>query len=129
MNNFIGIGRWAKDVELRFTPNGKAVATGTIAINEGFGDKKYTTYIPVVMWGKIGENTAQYRGGKGSQIAIEGRVSVRKYQDKEGKDRYATEIVAESVEFIGSDGNKEKPIIDDPFAGGPPIDIPDDLPF
>lgn len=69
MNKVIMDGNLTKNPELRFTTNGKAVATFAIAVNEGYGDKKQTNYFNIVAWGKIGENVANYLD-KGSKVLI-----------------------------------------------------------
>ena len=104
MNKVILIGRLTKDPELKYTPGtGTAVTTLTLAVdnyNSKSGEKT-ADFIPVVIWGKQAENTAQYMS-KGSQIAISGRISVRSYDAKDGTKRYVTEVVADNVEFLGS---------------------------
>ena len=109
MNKVILIGRLTKDPELKYTPgNGTAVTTLTLAVdnyNSKSGEKT-ADFIPVVIWGKQAENTAQYMS-KGSQIAISGRISVRSYDAKDGTKRYVTEVVADTfngVSFL-SKGN------------------------
>lgn len=109
MNKVILIGRLTKDPELKFTPgSGTAVTTLTLAVdnyNSKSGEKS-ADFIPVVIWGKQAENTAQYMS-KGSQIAISGRISVRTYDAKDGTKRYVTEVVADTfngVSFL-SKGN------------------------
>ena len=109
MNKVILIGRLTKDPELRYTPgNGTAVTTLTLAIdnyNSKTGEKS-ADFIPVVIWGKQAENTAQYMS-KGSQIAISGRITTRSYDAKDGTKRYVTEVVADmfnGVSFL-SKGN------------------------
>ena len=109
MNKVILIGRLTKDPELKYTPgNGTAVTTLTLAVdnyNSKSGEKT-ADFIPVVIWGKQAENTAQYMS-KGSQIAISGRISVRTYDAKDGTKRYVTEVVADTfngVSFL-SKGN------------------------
>lgn len=137
MNHIALIGRWTRDVELRYTANGNAVASGNLAVSDGYGDKKHTSYIPIVFWNKLAENVAQYSGAKGRQIAIEGRISQRSYE-KDGQKRYVLEVVATSAEFIGnSNSDDQKPAKNDfdPFGDplgstGKPINISDDdLPF
>ena len=96
MNKFIGIGRITKDIELAYTQDGKAVAKYTLAIN-GYNDT--TDFLNCVTWNKQAENLAKYCG-KGSQIAVEGRVSVRNYENKEGKKVYVTEIVTSNIVFL-----------------------------
>lgn len=133
MNKFLAIGRWSQEITLRYTQSGKAVASTTLAINEGYGDKKTTTFIPVVIWGKTAEVAAQYTD-KGTQVGIEGRMQVREWE-KDGSKRYTTEIVVERLELLGGnkkaeDGPPMEPKYSDPFAGSTSISIPDDdLPF
>jgi single-strand DNA-binding protein len=98
MNKFIGIGRICKDIELAYTQDGKAVAKYTLAIN-GYNDT--TDFLNCVTWNKQAENLKKYCG-KGSQIAVEGRVSVRNYENKEGKKVYVTEIVTNNIMFLDS---------------------------
>jgi single-strand DNA-binding protein len=135
MNKFIGIGRITKDIELAYTQDGKAIAKYTIAIN-GYNDT--VDFLNCVTWNKQAENLKKYCG-KGSQIAVEGRVSVRNYENKEGKKVYVTEIVTNNIMFLDSkkDGQateKTQAIEEqeeDPFqAFGDSIEISEDeLPF
>lgn len=100
LNLAIIIGRLTADPELRYTPNGTAVATFTIATDRfGKEGEKETTFIPIVAWRKQAENCAEYLR-KGSLAAVEGRINVRSYEDKEGKKRWVTEVVAEAVKFL-----------------------------
>ncbi|CDB14655.1 single-stranded DNA-binding protein [Clostridium sp. CAG:221] len=109
MNKVILIGRLTKDPELRYTPgNGTAVTTLTLAVdnyNSKTGEKG-ADFIPVVIWGKQAENTAQYMI-KGSQIAISGRITTRSYDAKDGTKRYVTEVVADMINGVSflSKGN------------------------
>ena len=109
MNKVILIGRLTKDPELRYTPgNGTAVTTLTLAVdnyNSKTGEKG-ADFIPVVIWGKQAENTAQYMI-KGSQIAISGRIATRSYDAKDGTKRYVTEVVADMINGVSflSKGN------------------------
>ena len=100
LNLAILIGRLTADPELRYTPNGTAVASFTIATDrfDKEGEKE-TTFIPIVVWRKQAENCAEYLR-KGSLAAVEGRINVRSYEDKEGKKRWVTEVVAETVKFL-----------------------------
>ena len=105
MNKIILIGRLTKDPDLRYTPNGAAVCTFTLAVDRPFsGDKKEADFINIVVWNKAGENAAKYLA-KGRQAAIEGRLQIRTYDGDDGKKRWVTEVVADRVEFIGSGGN------------------------
>jgi single-strand DNA-binding protein len=115
MNVVILIGRLTKDVELRYTQAGKAVATFTLAVDRPFTNQageRETDFIPVVVWGKSAENCANHLG-KGRLVAVEGRMQIRSYEDQKGQRRRVTEVVANSVQFLDrakeSGGAKEEP--------------------
>lgn len=146
MNRVILVGRLTKDPELKFTPNGVAVATFTLAVNRSFTNQageKEADFINVVVWRKPAENVANFLK-KGSLAGVDGRIQTRHYDNQEGKRVYVTEVVAESVQFLEpkdksdvssqqrqstNTNNYSKPE-NDPFAGGSQIDISDDdLPF
>ena len=100
MNSIILIGRLTKDPELRYTPNGKAVCSFTLAVDRPYsGDKKEADFINIVVWNKMGENCAKYLS-KGRKTAVQGRLQIRSYEDDSGKRKYVTEVVANSVEFL-----------------------------
>ena len=109
MNKFVGIGRLTADPELRFVPgSGAATVTITIAIDRynSKTQQKEADFVPVVIWGKQAESTANYLT-KGSQVAISGRIQTRSYDAKDGTKKYVTEVVADQfggVEFLGSKG-------------------------
>lgn len=105
MNKAVLAGRLTKDVDLRFTTEGKAVANFTLAVNRYY-DREKADFIPVVVWGKIAENCDKYIG-KGSRVAVSGRIQTRSYEDKNGINRYITEIVADEVEFLEKSNAKE----------------------
>lgn len=98
INRVILTGKLGRDVELKYTPAGKAVATFNLAVNDNFNREK-THWLPIVVWGKSAENCANYIG-KGSSVAIDGRINTRDYENREGKKVYVTEIVADSVQFL-----------------------------
>ncbi len=105
VNKAIVLGNLGRDPELRHTGSGKAVATLRIATNEQWNDQsgerqERTEWHSVVVWGRQAETCNQYLK-KGRTVYIEGRLQTRKWQDKEGQDRYTTEIVADRVQFIG----------------------------
>lgn len=103
MNKCIVIGRWTKDLEIKFAPNtGTAIASGTIAVDRRYkkdGGEKETDFIPVVVWGKQAESAATYTG-KGKLCGVSGRIQTRSYEAKDGTKRYVTELVAEEIQFI-----------------------------
>ncbi len=103
MNKVVLIGRLTKDPELKFTPgNGTAVATVTLAVDRRLPNKdgqREADFIPVVIWGKQAENTANFMS-KGRLLGVSGRIQVRSYDAKDGTKRYVTEVVAEEVQFL-----------------------------
>ena len=101
MNKVILIGRLSKEIELRYTDSNKSVASSTIAVNRPKKEDgtQEADFINLVVWGKQAENLQKYCA-KSSQIAVEGRIQVRTYDDKEGKKRYVTEVVAENIQFL-----------------------------
>ena len=111
LNRVILIGRLTKDPDLRFTPNGVAVANFTLAVDRVFSKEKETDFIPCVVWRKQAENCAEYIG-KGSLVAVEGRIQVRTYESKDGGKRWVTEVVADNVRFLDkrSDNNTTESI-------------------
>lgn len=110
LNKIILIGRLTKDVELRYTESGKAVANFTLAVDRPFkkaqGEKE-ADFIRIVVWGKQAESCANYIG-KGRLAAVEGRLHIRSYDGNDGQRKYITEVVAETVEFL--DKPKEEPL-------------------
>lgn len=104
MNKVILIGRLTKDPELRYTSGNAAVCNFSIAVDRPFNSntqERGTDFIPVVVWNKQAENVKNYLT-KGSQVAVEGRIQVRNYDDNNGQRRYVTEVIANTVEFMGS---------------------------
>lgn len=107
VNKVILVGNLGKDPEVRYTPNGMAVANITIATSEVWKDKtsgenqERTEWHRVAMYGRLAEITGEYLR-KGSKVFIEGRLQTRKWQDKtSGQDRYTTEIIADTLEMLG----------------------------
>lgn len=102
MNKVILMGRLTKDPEVRYTQTGKVVTQFILAVDRPFKDadgNKETDFIPVVVWGKAAElvgNSCQ----KGHRLLVDGRLQIRSYEVKEGGKRWATEVIANSVEFI-----------------------------
>lgn len=103
MNKVVLIGRLTKDPELKYTPgSGTAVTTLTLAVDRRYqkdSQQKEADFIPVVVWGKSAESTAQYMN-KGKLMAISGRIQTRSYEAKDGGKRYVTEVVADEVQFL-----------------------------
>mgnify|MGYP002775061248 FL=1 len=107
MNKAILIGRLTRDPELRSTPAGRNVCQFSIAVNRTFtnanGDRE-ADFINCVVWDKQAENLVKYQK-KGNQIAVDGRIQTRNYEDKDGKRVYVTEILANNISFLDSKGS------------------------
>ena len=106
VNKVILIGNLGKDPELRYTPSGQPVATFSLATTERWNDRNgqrqdRTEWHNIVAWGKLGELVNQYLK-KGRSAYIEGRITTRSWEDKDGNKRYKTEIVANQVQFLGA---------------------------
>jgi single-strand DNA-binding protein len=154
VNKVIIVGNLGKDPETRYMPSGSAVTNLRIATTESWKDKQSgdqqerTEWHAVAMFGRLAEIAAEYLR-KGSQVYIEGKLRTRKWQDKEGKDRYTTEIVADEMQMLGSKGGggagtgssgaaagggasgggQQRPAAVNESDGGPPGDFDDDIPF
>lgn len=157
INNAVLVGRLTADPDLRYTPNGVATATFTLAVNRNFKNtngEREADFINCVIWRKQAENLANF-AKKGSQIGITGRIQTRNYENQQGQRVYVTEVVADQFQMIESrnqGGNNQDTGVsnnqtnnytrnnqnatqrtvggnNDPF-GGSSIDISDDdLPF
>ncbi len=106
VNKAILIGNLGKDPELRYTPGGRAVASFSLATKDQWtsqdGEKKESTiWHNIVCWGKTAELAKEYLR-KGRQVYIEGRIVNRSYDDKDGNKRYVSEIVVQTLQFLGS---------------------------
>lgn len=109
MNKVFLIGRLTRDPELRYTADNHAVANFSIAVNRNYTNQageREADFINIIVWRKIAENVKNYLG-KGSQVAIDGRIQTRTYE-KDGKRNYVTEVVADSVEFLDTRASREK---------------------
>jgi single-strand DNA-binding protein len=105
VNKVILIGNLGRDPEIRYTPAGQAVTNFTLATSESFNNREgkreeRTEWHRIVVWGKTAENCAQYLA-KGRTVYIEGRLQTREWEDKEGQKRRTTEVVAQTVQFLG----------------------------
>jgi len=150
VNKVIVVGNLGKDPETRFLPDGKAVCNFSVATTDTWkdkatGDKKEATeWHRVSAFGRLAEICGEYLK-KGSQVYIEGKLRTRKWQDKEGQDRYTTEIVADTMKMLGSRSGAGEPRSEPPReAAGPGAaepkaaakkpagkfdDMEDDIPF
>src|SRR3989338_10793272 len=106
VNKVIVLGNLGANPEVRFTPSGSAVSNFTVATSESWNDKggerkERTEWHKVVVWGKLAELCGEYLA-KGRQVYLEGRLQTRQWQDKEGQTKYTTEVVANTVQFLGA---------------------------
>ncbi len=115
VNKVILIGNLGKDPEIRYMPSGDAIANLTLATSENWtdkasGDKKeQTEWHRVVFFGRTAEVTGQYLK-KGAKIYVEGRLQTRKWQDKDGHDRYTTEVRGDVMRMLDRRGDSSAPM-------------------
>ena len=147
VNKVIIVGNLGKDPETRFMPDGKAVCNFSVATTDKWTDKatnekkEATEWHRVSSFGRLAEICGEYLK-KGSQVYIEGKLRTRKWQDKEGQDRYTTEIIADAMQMLGSRsgmGGGEPREMREPSAAGESRpakkpagqfqDMDDDIPF
>ena len=143
VNKVILVGNLGRDIELRYTPGGAAVATLSLATTDVWNDKsgqrqEKTEWHRVVLWGKTAETLAEYLL-KGRQIYVEGRLQTRQWDDRDGNKRYTTEIRADRVVLLGGrgagwGGGRSAQRWPGPTGPSPPADVgaeltEDDIPF
>ncbi len=138
LNKVMLIGNLGRDPEVRYTASGTAVASFSIATSERIKGKsgeweEKTEWHNITLWGKLAEIAKEYLT-KGKTVYIEGRLQTRKWQDRDGRDRYTTEIVGDRMQMLGSKGDGGRGRQDDSFAGSPGYEDPtynpdDDIPF
>ena len=144
INKAILVGNLGADPETKYGPSGDAITNLRIATSESWTDKntgqkqERTEWHRVVVFKKLAEIAAEYLR-KGSQVYIEGSLRTRKWQDKEGRDQYTTEIVASEMQMLGGKGGgdaparerqeERKPAAAAPAAGGFDDNLDDDIPF
>lgn len=150
INKVILIGNLGRDPEVRYLPDGAAVTNISVATTDTWKDKsgekqERTEWHRVAFFGRLAEIAGEYLK-KGSQVYIEGSLRTRKWQDKDGQDRYTTEIVASEMKMLGSRGGGAEPMTREPAPavapapasggakpqgkkGGGFDDMDDDIPF
>ncbi|PTL37347.1 single-stranded DNA-binding protein [Alkalicoccus saliphilus] len=121
INRVVLVGRLTKDPELRYTANGIAVATFTLAVNRPFSNQqgnREADFINTVVWRKQAENVANYLK-KGSMAGVDGRIQTRSFDNNEGRRVFMTEVVAESVQFLEPRGSSQGSQSGDTGQGAP----------
>jgi single-strand DNA-binding protein len=111
LNKVFLMGNLTRDPELRYVPSGTAVANFSVAVNRVYKDKagekkEEATFVRVVVWGKIAEVCGEYLT-KGSPVLVEGRLQSRSWEGQDGQKKNTLEVVADSVQFLGSRPKKE----------------------
>ncbi|MGW8228551.1 MAG: single-stranded DNA-binding protein [Gammaproteobacteria bacterium] len=140
VNKVILIGNLGRDPEVRYSPNGGAIANITLATSEAWKDKntgeqvEKTEWHRVVFFRRLAEIAGEYLK-KGSKVYIEGKLQTRKWQDKDGNERYTTEIVANEMQMLDTRGgsasyNQDEPAMSSSQPEPMPVgDFDDDIPF
>ena len=110
MNNVILVGRLTDNPKCVSLENGKSVTSVCLAVNRNFtgaNGEREADFIPVIVWRKQAENVKNYIS-QGSQVAVEGRLQVRSYDDANGQKRYVTEVVADNVQFLDTKASRDQ---------------------
>lgn len=134
INKVTIIGHVGHAPETKYLPSGSAVTNLSVATSEEWKDKQsgekkeHTEWHRVSMFGKLAEIAGEYLQ-KGSQVYIEGKLRTRKWQDKQGQDRYSTEIVADQMLMLGGRGEAERPAVRPAAPTAAADDFGDDIPF
>jgi single-strand DNA-binding protein len=123
INKAIIVGHLGKDPETRYTAGGRAITNFSVATSESWKDKQTgekqekTEWHRIVSFGRLAEVCGEFLR-KGSLVYIEGKITTRKWQDKQGQDRYSTEIVASEMQMLGGKGGEQKPRQQEQQQGG-----------
>lgn len=135
MNSIVLVGRLTRDPELRYTTQGHAVASFTLAVDRPFSGQngeREADFVDVVAWRKLAEVATEHLQ-KGSLVGIQGRLQIRSYQAQDGQKRKATEVIASEIRFIGSKPKpKQEPGAEQPAAASADTAAPaeeEDVPF
>ena len=135
MNNFSFTGNIGNNAEQRYTQGGDSIVTFNVAVKAGFGDKAVTTWVKCNLWGKRGDSVLPYLN-KGQLVGISGELANRKWQDKDGQDRYSLEVRVNEIDLLGGKQESQptqqqaKPAAQRNSQGAPPSgDLTDDIPF
>lgn len=122
INKWIGIGNLTADPEVRYAQSGTAIASFTVATTTGRGEYEHTEFAKCVTFGKLAEICGEYLS-KGSKVYVEGMMKTRKWQDRDDKTRYTTEINVEVMKMLSSRASREGNKNNEPPPTG------DDVPF
>lgn len=124
LNRVVLIGRLCQDIDIRTTSSGTPVGNFTLAVDRSFKKQdgtRDTDFLRIIVWDKVAEACAKYIG-KGSLVAVEGRIQSRSYETQDGQKRTAVEVVAENVRYLDKYEKKEETAEEfDPNIGDPPF--------
>lgn len=136
MNSFSAVGRIGRDAEVRYTQSGTAMTVFPLAVDDGFGDKKVTTWIDCAMWGERGTKVAEHIR-KGDQLYVKGSIRLETYTTKDGAEKSKVAMRIEDIQLLG--GKREqateqrqapaRPAPARPSAPAPLEDDGDSIPF
>lgn len=125
------IGRLGRDPEVRYSASGDAVCNFSIAVGYKYGEKESTEWVRIVTFKKLAGICGDFLR-KGSQVYIAGRMTTRKWQNKDGVDQYTTEVIADQMQMLGGKSEavaNEKPDAYRQIKEGNIVDLEDDVPF
>lgn len=108
MNNWTGTGRCTHDPELKITGAGKELCRFRIAVNDGYGENRTTTFLTIVTFGKTAKAVSDYCF-KGKEVCVNGRLQINEYEKKDGGTGTSVEIIANQVDFMSDSGQKKAP--------------------
>ena len=138
VNKVIIVGRLGNDPEVKTITNGQTVAHFNVATSENWTDQQgqkqeRTQWHRIVVWARLAEVCGQHLS-KGRQVYVEGRLSTRSWEDQQGQKRYTTEIIANTVQFLGSATDRDNSTsmssaADKDFGAEPSFDTSDEIPF
>lgn len=133
LNKCMFIGYLGADPEIRYTQNNLAVCRFRIGVTESYQSRgserqERTEWVQIVVWAKMAEVVGKFLS-KGRQVYVEGRLQTRSWEDREGKKRWTTEVVASKVLFLGPAGRSERPSSDSGASDAVPQGMPEGEPF
>lgn len=128
MNVIVLSGRLCKDTDLKYTASGTAIASNTLAVEDGFGDNKQTFFINLVFFQKVAESVANH-SFKGQKVSVNGKIVIRSYE-KDGRKNFITEVHSNQIEYQEWKNKSEDNPAKNVFKDSIPVTLSDDdLPF
>jgi single-strand DNA-binding protein len=128
MNIFAFTGNLGSNAEQRYTQSGDSIVSFNVAVKAGFGDKAVTTWVKCNLWGKRGDSLMPYLN-KGQLVGISGELANRKYQDKDGQDRYSLEVRVNELDLLGGKQEQREAPRQEPKRVNHGDELESDIPF